>query len=311
MDPIEPDIIELQMSLKERGQIFYDLKNKKATSYNSIYSWDLAFDCRKKEFNIIVNYAKGMGAYNTGEKSFSFKYPSKDYPWTYDDPCGDLNLTCIGRWGDFNFDNPQSFENVYILHLGFDEGGNAIGLKKFKIHGFTDQHYLIEYADLDNSNAQTFFIPKNPGYNFTYFTMTENGSLVNVEPPKTDWDIMITPYIDSAKYSSPFSTKISPDLALVEGILHNRHLREVAVDTIASFEAISYFDIDRLEFKRNINNIGSRWRWWDKNRETFFMSKENKYVIRDDNEEYYALEFIKFQKITTTTSTLQFKVKNL
>jgi len=311
MEPIPPRIIEIRTDLATKGQIYYSLKEDKIIGESGLYDWDLGFDCRYGQFNIIVNSAKGMAAFNTGEKNFDHPYEQRAYPWKFDHPCGDLGMTCIGEWGDFSFDNPQSFENVYIINLGIDRNGTNLGLKKFKIHGFAEKHYLIQIAELDNSNSHSLFIPKKKDYNFTYLSIADTGEIVSIEPPKSSWDFVVSPYLDSTKDESPYNKKITKELSLSEGVLQNRYKRSVALDTLHSFDNISYFDIEDLEFSYFINTIGNRWRKWDQKKFTYEISSENRFIIQDLEGIYYALEFQSYSRIDEEQSLIRFRVKNL
>ena len=311
MEPIPPKTIEFRTDIQSKGQIYYSLKDSKIVGESSLYDWDLGFDCRKNDFNIIVNSSKGMAAFNTGDKDFEKPFKHEAYPWKFDHPCGDLGMTCIGEWGDFSFENPQSFENVYILNLGIDREGKKLGLKKFKIHGFASKHYLIQIANLDNTNSYSLVIPKRPDYNFTYLSTRDTGLIVHIEPRKQDWDLVISTYLDSLKDDSPDTKKITNELALSAGVLQNRYKRLVALDTINSFEHLNFFDLNDLEFSHFINAIGNRWKKWDPDSNDYKISKYRQFVLQDLDGFYYAIEFERYQKIDVNKSIIRLRVKNL
>ena len=145
---IAPFDVQLETDLQGQGQIFFSLKDRQIVAFNSIYDWDLGFSCRSDKFNIILNSAKGMAAYNTDETSFTNEYPDILYPWVYDNPNGSPDSSSIGTWGDFSFSNPQSYEYVYIINLGFGADDKPLGLRKFKVEGCKEGRYKVRFATI-------------------------------------------------------------------------------------------------------------------------------------------------------------------
>lgn len=309
--PIEPQIIEIETELLNRGQVYYNLSTNRIVGFNNISDWDLAFDCRAGAFNILLNNARGMGVYNTGQVEFSKKYRPFDYNWKYDDPGGDPNRSAIGVWGDFNYENPQSFEHVYIVHLGFDGNGKALGMRKFKIHGFSDNHYFVQFADLDNENNHTVFVPKNKDYNYSYVSFQGKGSVVTAEPPRRTWDLCITPFHDTLYSKSPYSIDITERTGISEGVLTNRYTTMCGSIEDVPFDDLNYFDLDRISLQSHVNIMGSKWRSWDELSSSYITRPNAVYVLQDINQRYYALEYLEFRKFSSTSGMLRFRIKNL
>lgn len=311
MDPIVPENIEIVSDFENEGQLYFDIGTREMVKTSSIYAWDLAFDCRPGHFNILLNSAKGMAVFNTRQTEFTKLFEERDYNWEFDQPRGDLEKTAIGEWGDFSFNNPQSYSEVYILHLGYDSDRRPLGYKKFKVHGFAGSKYIVQMADLNNDNNFTRFIDKNRSFNFSYLSLQDTGYVVEIEPPKETWDIVITPAPDSIYNLSPYDLELSKGLALSESILSNRFRHSVALDTLNRFENITYFDIDRVSFSPQINTIGNNWKVWNENTYTYEISRSNRFIIKDNEDSYYGIEFLSFEKPSINGSIFRFRLKHL
>ncbi len=67
------------------------------------------------------------------------------------------------------------------------EGGDK-GFYKIKVFMQDAQHYVIQYAQLDETKHKEAIIAKDDNYNLTFFSLLE-GKTVTAAPPKTDFDI--------------------------------------------------------------------------------------------------------------------------
>ena len=265
------------------AQIFYSLAQRKVVKTNSIYAWDLAFDCREDGFYIKLNSAKGMGAYNTGNRNFDLDYKKNYYPFKYDAQDGDLKKTAIGNWGDFSFKNPQSYGYVYIVNRGLFEQSRKIGIKKMILKGFRDGFYNILFADPDGANQFFARIPKSTNSHFTYFTFEEGGKVVQVEPPLNSWDLLFTPFIDSINHFK-YIFKMDDVNAVYDGVLFNLNSRMMSEDKERSFEEINFRFLETYQFTSKENYIGKRFWFWDEIYNTQAVYPYPTYILKDDNQ---------------------------
>lgn len=308
-DPVEPFHEVLTTDIDSAGQVYYSLKDRKVVGTSNVYQWDLGFECGTSGFNIIVNSGKGMAAYNTKITDFRIPLTSDNLLWDYDHPCGDLSMTCIGNWGDFNNNNPSSYGNVYIVNLGVDTYGRGLGYKKILIGGFIDGHYVLRFADLDGSNERLMLIPKTDGYNFTYFSFAFGGQLVDVEPPKDLWDIVFTPFIDEITDLGDYDIRLNAKLGLYHGILFNRNKRRVAVEENKDWSDITYFGSEDLDYSIYTNTIGrSFYEWLEGDKK--YRVKNTLYLLKDGSENTYLIQFKAFEK-EVYSARVAFQFKNL
>jgi hypothetical protein len=311
---LQPFLQEISTVRERDGQVYYNLRDRKIKRSNSIYSWDLAFNCQPGKFDIVLNSAKKMGVSNTGSIEFDIHYQTehKYYQWQYDHPSGSPEKNAFGTWGDFTFENPQSYRDVYIINRGFDKFNLPFRLKKFKINGFNDNEYHVSFADADGDNIVNLSIPKNDSFNYVYVSLDKVGSVYHLEPPKDDWDIMVTNYIDTTRYRNVYtkSDSINDRYTLFDGILLNPYNHGVAIDT-NGFNSIGFFDVGEYTYMNNKNFIGNQWYDWDEVNRKYRLSSTNTFVVKHGRLNYYVLEFRDVDKPRRDELKLNFAIKNL
>lgn len=302
--------IDVETNLERNGQIFFDLKRRQVVAQNSVYDWDMAFDCRDGEFNIVLNSAKAMAAFNTGIKNFEHKFAIQQYPWKFDHPCGDLNMTCIGEWGDFSFDNPQSYSEVYLINLGIRGIRTPLGFRKVQFIKYQDSSYIFQFAELNGMNGFMDTVKKDPNYNFMYYSFKDSGRIVQIEPPKDDWDILLSPYVDEMREIGPNEIRVNKDFAVYDGLMQNRHAHRVTVDSTRKLNEISYFDMGQYEWSSFTNRIGNSWNRWSSKDSSYHMVKPRTYIIRNEDR-YFLIKFRAYEKMDPFTAKFRFDVKSL
>jgi hypothetical protein len=302
--------IDVESKLEANGQIFFDLHKRQVVAQNGVYDWDLAFDCRDKKFSIILNSGKAMAAYNTGLKNFNHKFETQLYPWVYDNPCGDLDMTCIGEWGDFSFQNPQSYSEVYLLNLGLFGKKTPIGFRKLQFIKYQDSSYIFRYSDLNGKREFADTIKKDPEYNFVYYSFSNGGNQVYIEPPKESWDIMLTPFLEERRELGPFDVPVNKSLALYDGLIQNRYKHVATIDSVLPPSQINYFQMGQYTWSSFTNQIGNTWNSWRVSDSSYRMTKPRTYIIKNEDK-YYLINFKAYSKTDQFTSKFRFTVKSL
>jgi len=89
-----------------------------------------------------------------------------------------------------------SKSEVYSWTEEVNERGKAIGLRKMQIVGLTNNTYKIRYANLDGSGQNELEITRNPMKNFIQISFNGAGSVVDLEPPSSQWDLCFTKYTE-------------------------------------------------------------------------------------------------------------------
>lgn len=275
-----------------RYQGYFDLATNTFVSQNLKTDWDLAFDNRPGNFNIIINGAKFCKIANMGPVDMGSVTDTVGAHWKVDTNTGNLDSTAIGKWyTSFTADTVISANNVYILDRGYDENNNHLGYKKFLISGNNDAYQLISY-NLDNTGLTFGFMPRDNADNFfTYFSF-DNVLLPTPEPPQNAYDLIFT------QYTFVYHTVDYPDYPyLVTGVVINRNNVKVAADSLRPFESITLADTASMDFDNRIDAIGYDWKDFDLNGSGLYSVKQGKnYVIRSRNGLYYKFHFLDFYK---------------
>lgn len=291
-------------------QLYIDLAGRKVVSRNSIYDWDLAFENGPNGFHIKLNSAKGVGAYNTGNRNFDVDYKKDYYPFLYDNPDGDPMHTAIGEWGDFSFSNPQSYGFVYVINRGLFEQGRKIGFKKMIVKNFKDSSYHILFANPDGSERHYATIPKTQGTAYTYFTFEEGGKTISAEPANTEWDLLLTPYIERVTHLK-YLFKLDNVYAVYDALLLNRQSRAMAADSVRRFEEINFRYLNDYAYNNQSDFIGNRFWYWDDIYNDFAVNEKPVYIIKDKRNNYYKIKITQFNRSLTGRITVILNIKNL
>ena len=276
-------------------QGYYSLKEAKFIKTNLKTEWDLRFDC-DEHFNIWLNSAKFMLVADAGIKNFNEVTDTNGYHFEFDFPSGRRDSNAIDEWGDFSMSNPLSYNHLYILDKGRDELGNQLGFIKMKIKDFASNTYTIEFLDLasTSSTPKTISIAKNSEYNYQYLSLENNGTIKDIEPKKTDWDIWFTQY-STWIYDPSQGFDIS---YLVIGILNNPYNTTCSFDTMDRFSQIDILEAQSKTYYSNWDIIGYGW----KNAGdvsgggpvTYVTYPQITYIIKTSKTEYYKLHFLDF-----------------
>lgn len=301
--PISPripgDIITnaVSMGTDYRYQMFFDLETNSMVKQSHKTEWDLGFETSETGFHIILNSAKAMFAHNTMQSDFEISPNTDDLSFTWDESSGHLDSTAIGNW--------TNNTHVYIIDRGYNELGVHLGFKKIVFQSVDNNGYTLQFANLDGTEENSLTILKDNDYNFTFLSFDNNGSLVSIQPPKEDWDLVFT------QYTNIFYDQNPPLPYLVTGAISNRHTVEVAQVFDKDFSDISEDDIGTYAFQSNIDHIGYLWKYFDFAAGLFLVDPSMNYIIKSTEERYFKLHFIDFYDQQGNKGTPTFEIQEL
>ncbi|PWJ41885.1 HmuY family protein [Sediminitomix flava] len=175
--PLLGSTLTAEMGSNLAYQVYVDLSTGEMTKV-ATNSWDLAIENSNKR--IRTNTAKKVSAATPVEDSFVDVSSDEGLQYFYDAEDGDLDKTALAGWEE---------SRPYILDLGIDENGNALGKIKFEIAAVNDTQVTIKFASLDGSDEQETTFDLDTDKDFTYFSFINNKS-VSVAPK--NWDIMLS-----------------------------------------------------------------------------------------------------------------------
>lgn len=267
----------VNMGSNYKWQVYFNLKNNTVVGENLKTIWDLGFETSSDGYRIILNSSKAMYAAKINQTDFNLVTDTVGFSAIkdFDSPTGNMEQTAIGDW--------RLIPNqVYLIDRGYNELGSHQGFRKIVFQSVDDYSYTVRFSQLNGSGETTLQIPKNNNYNFTFLSFTTS-STVMVEPPKKDWDIVFTQYLE--ELSTPY---------LVAGCLLNRYKTTAKADSITTFNSINYdFAFCQL-LSSNSNVIGYDWKEYNFTTSSYLVFPNKNYIIQDQNGFYYKLHFIEF-----------------
>lgn len=279
----------IEMGQYYTTQAYFDLGTAQMVSKNSKDLWDLAFACDDSLLEIRLNAAKFARIAPIDDTAFYSIQDTSSLKWYYDVASGNSDSLAIHNWLDINGMDTIFTQNTFIIDKGFSALGTPQGLKKFKILSYRSNHYRIAFSNLDNSDWQIADVEKKSGVNFVQLALNSSADIYNLEPPKSEWDLLFSQYTDV------LTTSDGEDYPyLVTGVLLNPYFTAAALDTNLNFENIQLADTILFDFKSNANVIGYKWKWYDFDAGLYLVLSNNNYIIRDQQNYYYKLRFIGF-----------------
>ena len=275
-------------------QVFYDLGSQSVKHQNTKTDWDIAFESSYNGFHILLNSSTFSALSYIENAEFSDTISTTNLNWSWDNPNGNLDSTAFG--------DCRESTGYFIIDRGYNLNGTLRGYKKIVIDSITNEYYQITYANLDNSQLNTFKVSKDPTVNFTSFSFTQNNT-VTIQPPSEEWDLVFS------QYTHLFNNPEEPAY-LVTGVLNNYEVL-IAEDTSYNFEEITYDIINSLSFSMNCDIIGYDWKQYDLEAGSYSINSNITYVIKDRQQRYFKLRFIDFYNDEGVKGYPKFEIQEL
>lgn len=244
------NFIQVQMGPAHDSTFYINLEQAKVVGKSLHYSWDLKFESSETGSHVMLNSGKSTRAFKTNVFNINeiTSLPTiADGSWGYDAPTLTPDSTYIGDWWQ---PNNTSNMNVYIIRLANKQGNFTY--KKIQFVNVDATKYTIRFADINSTNFTSLNIPKNDAYNFTFFSFDNNGQILAIEPPKTDWDVQVTRF-------SHVYYNLTPIINYqVNGMLSNNYKTLSAGDTLNqnNFATFSLEQVKAMDFYPFPNAIG-------------------------------------------------------
>ncbi len=279
----------IPMTINYTYQLYFDLSANMVVLKNRKTASDLGFDCSADGWKIILNTANFMKVADIGAVPFGAKYDTAGLVWKFDKSDGNADSNAVGRWFRVAGSDTISGNHLYILNRGIDENANSLGFSQVIFDSLRKGIYYFRFADLSGANVHSGMVQKDGTVNYLFYSLAGGGSLQQLEPPSDMYDLLFTQYstllFTDAGQAYPY---------LVTGVLINPVNTEVAVDSIHSFNAISYQDVSRLTFSNTLDVIGYDWKYYSSVTGAYTVRTGVNYVIHTRQGYYFRLRFIGF-----------------
>lgn len=281
-----------------KNSVFIDFSSDLQTSVKR-NSWDLGF-YSGADFKVILNNTNGASAVLVNKTDIG----------SVTEADVDLNILKLGQGaGTFAIiDDPREpnilnktaiatvsatdGENkVYVINIKGGTNGSITPVDSiFKIRILRKgSGYSLQYAKLRESSFKTLDVAKNVDYNFQFASLF-SGALVNVEPLKTNWDII---WGWSVYFTGTFPYSFS-DMVYINNLAGVSAFERVYTDATTATTAYTNFNKDsaaKYSFVTKRDVIGSNWRFTTG---TIGTKKDRFYVVKDAAGNVYKLKFISF-----------------
>lgn len=275
--PGQAEINQVSMGSGYERQQYFDMGT--SDTLGSYYdSWDLCFQAAPEGWHIWINGGNLALAANMGTQDFDAVTDTTGAQWKWDESSWHVDSTAIGDW--------RNNRMVYVIDRGYAFAA-AERFKKVIFQSLTNEYYEIEFANLDGSDVHVKQIPKNSTFTYTYFSFSDGGSILSIEPEKDRWDILFT------RYRYVFYEEEPPLPYLVTGVLINPGI-EVAVDSVHAFLEIDYDLALSFSYSSRRDVIGYNWKYYDFDNAAYVVRDDINYIIRDMEGIYWKMHFIDF-----------------
>ena len=273
-------------------QSFFDLGTNSIVSENGNSEWVLRFAARTGDWHVGINSADYWGVYHTGTKDpDSIPDNPELSKWIFDHSSGDPDSSAFAGWVKFTEFDTSYTEEIYLL--GKYDGITYKATWSLQLYMVNDSLYKFRMRGITANEWTEFEIPKSSYHNYKYFTTSSNGKMVEIEPDQDLWDLQFTQY-----GSIIFTDEGEPTPYYVRGVLLNRHIVSVAVDSVTAFAHISFEDIAGYSFSRQQDIIGYEWKSVEvdvnSNTAVYTVRPGIIYIILDTEGFFYKFRFVSY-----------------
>lgn len=304
--------VQIPMGTNYANDFYYDLSDTTIISQSPRDNWDLAFRSTPDGYEVFLNSAKLMFAYNTYSTNFDDTYTYQTYKRRWDDPSG--KSTAVGVWGNVTSNGVVSAKQVYLVDRGSDANEVWLGYKKVMFDDMVNGLYKITFADLDGSDQQTVEIRKADDQNFVYLSFDNEGEEVFPAPTKDTWDIRFVMYTNIFTTDPGGGIPFSPGDTipyLVNGVLLNPNGVTASQTSDINFNDLEYADLGGLQFSSDLDVIGWDWKNFTLSNEGYLVDTSKVFVVKDLNDKYFKLRFIDFYSDRGEKGYPTFEMKEL
>jgi hypothetical protein len=282
----QAEVMRVDMGEDYADQVFFDFETNSIVSTSKVNSWDLAFETTADGKHVFINGGKDIFVLNTHTSditSTEYLLPkSGDKSWSFDAPGGSGNATAIGEWsGPNNISNNE----VYIIKLNPTLFADTF--KKIKLVSVDPSQYVMTYADMRSKEVKTIVIPKDPAYNYAFFSFDNGGVISYPEPPKDSWDVVFTRY-------RHIYTELENFPYLVSGVLLNPYNTRAAEDSTAGYSSFTTASIATAKFYTDRDVIGYDWKSYDLDKGRYSVNTKKGFIIQTRKDQFWKLHFLDF-----------------
>lgn len=288
--PGEGQAFEMELSIYE-NQLYFDFNTGTVLSAVPNDSWTMAFAAGVDDWQIRINsgglYAVHPSGFYNFEEVVSVTTASL---YHFDASGGNPDSCAFNNWLARSGENYVPTNEIFLI--GQFDGVKYLPKWRIRIDSVNSSAYFISYSKM-TGNIQSFEIPKDNSRNFVHLKLDESPEIVQIEPPKSDWDLLFGQYgtilYDDYGVPTPY---------FVRGVLINPYLVEVSSDTTKNFEDIVYDDFENYSFNDTQDYIGYDWKDveidLENNTAVYIVRTDISWLVKASSGYYVKMRFVNF-----------------
>lgn len=299
--PPKGDAKNAQVSIGEdyETQVYFSM-TKGQVAANKYRDWDISFTTAADNAELWMNGGKGVLIYATGKTDFAAVIDKNAIPgnaWIYDDASGLSGKSGLGLLAETG--------HIGELLVVNDGEGNYY---KLQVTAANATQYSLLAAPITATAGTAVTLTKDDKYNHVYYSFTKG--VLQVEPPKTDWDFLFTRY---RHVYYKYNEDGSDFLYYVNGVLTNPYKTESGEDSTKAydFNAFGKADAEAYQLKPDVDIIGFDWKVVNITTGQYTVKPKAVFVIKDQHDELWKLHFVGFYDADGKKGNPQFEYQNL
>ncbi len=293
LPPIDTTMVFQSVNIGANGDtmVFVDLGTG-ATTFTPAKIYDLAFEASTSGQYIYLNTFKYMFAYRT-QFTDILQADSSGLNWSCDGDTWEGDSTAFGK----NMDVTGNVINkVLIIDIGKYSHTGTDRYRKFQVAEITADHYLIKYCKLDNSDYHDFTVTKDAAYSLMYFSFENGGNMVNVAPPKAQWDFVFTRYVHTY-WDQPIAFRyyfVNGTMLNIWAGTTSAMIKKDSLPDYIPFADFTAADVNNYPYTSVANQMGFDWKYYDFNANHYYVHPDQYYIISDNESKYFKLQYTDF-----------------
>jgi len=273
------------------SQVYYDLSTAENKKQNIRDVWDLALGCDASKPNLFTNPSMLASVAPTGSFDFDATFNPDDFDFSHE------------RAGTFfhkgkmmkNWQGTTPDSEVFIIDLGKTLKNKNRGYKLFQVLSFDGVSYTIKFSDLDHSNLQEVTVNVDDTYTHVYILFENPEEVLTLEPPKEEWDILFTKYMERLYDGAADTLDYSVTGALINPYKTVAYFHEESyADSTWNYTDLTRDDIEPNRYTSYSAVIGHDWKYYDLDVGAYSVMRDKCFFIKDGQEIEYRFHFTGF-----------------
>ena len=271
---------------------YFDLESDRVVSAHRNDTWQLGFECGMDGWHIITNSGSSWFIYNTEQLSLETTENMPEHlDHLYDVQAGFPQLTAVGNWVNFSGSGDKVYSQKVYLMGKLSEGKFSRLIQLVFLHVDANA-YKFYFREKNTGISDTVTVVKNDTVNYVYYSF-DTYRQVNLEPPKTSYDLIFTSYYDLATL---FGITIPYH---VGGVLLNSWQTAGVLDSVNGYKGISYENLMQYTFTGQRDIPGYRWKSVSvdvsgSGTASYAVKSNYSYIIRTAQHNYFKLKFLSY-----------------